>query len=363
MKNPILLLCRALQCTGPDRSIPTKKIQTLSCLRPFTKVVLVLAIISGDLVLAQSTDFPRTEYGHPDFQGTYTFRTITPLERPPELADRAVLTPEEAEEWEAYENRRQNRDLIIDSVGGAGYPPGVISYNEFWYERGSDTVADRRTSLIYDPPNGRLPPMNSAGRERNAIITEMRRASAGPEARTLNDRCIVNARTGPPMVSGSYNNNMQLVQTKDHVVILSEMIHAARIIPFADEHSIRQPQWEGDSIARWEGDTLVIDTRGGFYYWYGWRNTSPSLHVEERFTRIDENTLDYDFTVEDPQTWDRSWSARLPMRAITDPIYEYACHEGNHGLTGILAGWRRYDVEGLNDDGTPASALGDEDDN
>jgi len=321
--------------------------------------MLALLFVSAQ-ASAQSADIPRTENGHPDLQGTFTFRTITPLERPPELADRAVLTPEEAEEWEAYENRRQNRDLIIDSVGGAGYPPGVISYNEFWYERGDQTVADLRTSLIYDPPNGRLPPMNDAGRERNAKIREMRTLSAGPEARTLNDRCILNARTGPPMISGSYNNNMQLVQTEEHVMILSEMIHAARIIPFADQHDIKQLKWEGDSIARWEDDTLVIDTKGGYYNWYGWRNTSPSVHVVERFNWVDENTLDYDFTVEDPETWDNSWSARLPMRRISDPIYEYACHEGNHGLMGILAGWRRYDVEGLDENGIPLSALEDE---
>ena len=320
---------------------------------------LVLLFVSNQAP-AQSAETPRTEHGHPDLQGTYTFRTITPLERPPELADRAVLTPEEAREWEAYENRRQNRDLIIDSVGGAGYPPGVISYNEFWYERGDQTVADLRTSLIYDPPNGRLPPMNETGRERNAAIREMRRESAGPEARTLADRCIQYSRTGPPIVSGSYNNNMQLVQTKDHVMILSEMIHAARIIPFADEHSSKQLKWEGDSIARWEGDTLVIDTQGNFYYWYGWRNTSKDMHVVERFNWVDENTLDYDFTVEDPGTWTSSWSARLPMRKISEPIYEYACHEGNHGLKGILAGWRRYDVEGLDENGIPLSALEDE---
>lgn len=327
-------------------------------------ILLILAIAPGSLLLsaglfAQSSAMPRTAYGHPDLQGTYTFRTITPLERPVELADKATLTAEEAAEWEAYENARQNRDLIIDSVGGAGYPPGVISYNEFWYERGKETVSDRRTSLIYEPANGRIPPLNAAGRARAAKISQMRRVSAGPEARTLNDRCILNARTGPPMVSGSYNNNMQLVQTRDHVVILNEMIHAARIIPFADEHSSRQLKWEGDSIAHWEGDTLVINTEN-YYYWYGWRNMSPSARVEERITWLDENTLDYDFTVEDPESWDSSWSARLPMRRISDPIYEYACHEGNHGLAGILAGWRRYDMEGLDENGIPLSALEDE---
>jgi len=321
------------------------------------RVLSTLSLAIGNLLIApllfaQSSSMPLTEYGVPDLQGTYTFRTITPLNRPRELENKATLTEAEAIEWQEYENRRQNRDLIIDSIGGAQYPPGVISYNEFWYERGIETVADRRTSLVYDPPNGRVPELNAAGRKRAAEIADMRRLSIGPEGRTLNDRCIQNARTGPPMVSGAYNNNMQLVQTRDHVMILSEMIHAARIIKFADEHHTRLLKWEGDSIAHWEGDTLVINTQN-YYYHIGWRGTSKSLKVEERFTRIDENTLDYDFTVEDPLTWDEPWSAKLPMRRIEDPIYEYACHEGNHGLAGILAGWRRYESMGMNGDGTP----------
>jgi len=311
-----------------------------------------VAVAIAPALFAQSSDIPRTEHGMPDFQGTYTFRTLTPLNRPPELADKAVLTAEEAREWAAFENTRQNRDLIIDSVGGAGYPPGVISYNEFWYERGVDTISSRRTSLVYDPPNGRVPPLNEVGIKRTAAIQETLRLSAGPEARTMNDRCIMNQRTGPPMVSGSYNNNMQLVQTKDHIVILSEMVHHARIIPFDDEHNSPQLKWDGDSIARWDGDTLVINTQD-YYYEHGWRGTSSELKVEERFTWIDENTLDYDFTVEDPLSWDVSWSASLPMRRMSDPIYEYACHEGNHGLAGILAGWRRYESMGMNGDGTP----------
>lgn len=315
-------------------------------------VAVTLSLAAAPALMAQTSSIPRTEHGVPDFQGTYTFRTLTPLNRPPELADKATLTKEEAAEWAAFENRRQNRDLIIDSVGGAGYPPGVISYNEFWYERGVDTIADRRTSLVYDPPNGRVPPLNAVGKERAAERSERLRLSEGPEARTLNDRCLLNARTGPPMISGSYNNNMQLVQTKDHVMILSEMIHHARIIRFDDEHHTRQLKWEGDSIAHWDGDTLVINTQN-YYYPNGWRNTSKAMKVEERFTWLDENTLDYDFTVEDPNTWDVSWSARLPMRRIEDPIYEYACHEGNHGLAGILAGWRRYESMGMNGDGTP----------
>ncbi|NKB33268.1 MAG: hypothetical protein GKR91_09230 [Pseudomonadales bacterium] len=317
-------------------------------------LTLLITLTSfSSLAQAQETEVPRTEHGHPDLQGTYTFRTLTPLQRPAELADKATLTQQEAAEWAAYENNRQNRDLIIDSVGGAGYPPGVISYNEFWYERGTDTVGDYRTSLIYDPPNGRLPALSEIGRERAAFTQQVRRESAGPEARTLNDRCIINNRTGPPMVSGSYNNNMQLVQTEQHVVIMTEMVHHARIIPFADEHDTPFTQWTGHSIARWEGDTLVVSTQN-FYPDYGWRNTSPQMKIEERFSRLDENTLNYEFTVDDPNTWEQSWSARVPMNRLDGQIYEFACHEGNHGLAGILAGWRRWEMEGKNEGNIPS---------
>lgn len=325
----------------------------------FYKCPLAKCICSAFLLLVSTAIHGQenglTEHGYPDLQGIFTFKTITPLQRPAELAGKETLTPEEAAEWENYENRRQNRDLIIDSVGGAGYPPGVISYNEFWYERGTETVADRRTSLIYDPPNGRIPPLSEVGRERAAYTQQVRRESAGPEARTLNDRCVYNNRTGPPIVSGSYNNNLQIVQTKDYVMILSEMTHHARIIPFADQHSSPHPQWAGNSIAEWEGETLVISTQN-FYPEYGWQNTSPQLQVEERFTRIDADTLSYEFTVDDPNTWSQSWSARMPMRRFDGGMYEYACHEGNHGLMGILAGWRRYDVLGLNEDGRPVDS-------
>ena len=311
------------------------------------------ALLLGQAGFAQSGDVPRTEHGHPDLQGTYTYRTLTPLNRPAELADREVLTAEEAEEWQAFENRRQNRDLIIDSVGGAGYPPGVISYNEFWYERGVEAVSDRRTSLIYDPPNGRMPARSESGRERAAIRSDVRANSIGPEARSLADRCLMSGGAGPPLVPGSYNNNIQIVQTADHIMILSEMIHRARVIRFDDEHQTRHVKWDGDSIARWDGDTLVINTRH-FYYDENGRGASRHMVLEERIRRLNDNTLDYDFTIEDPMVWEQPWSARFPLRSIEDPIFEYACHEGNHGLKGILAGWRRLESMGLPGDGSQA---------
>ncbi len=314
---------------------------------------ITISLVSP-VLLAQDVEIPRNEWGHPNLQGTYTFRTITPLQRPRELERFEYLTEEQAKEWEEYENRRQNRDLIIDSVGGAQYPPGVISYNEFWYERGNETIASRRTSLIYDPPNGRTPPVNEMGRQRQAEYRQMVFESAGPEGRTTVDRCITGFVGGPPMIPGSYNNNMQLVQTRDHVMILNEMVHTARIIPYADDFTNKQKRWEGESIAHWEGDTLVIETRN-WKHTYNLRGMSNQAVVVERINYVDENTLDYDFTVTDPGMWDASWSARVPMRRSADPVFEYACHEGNHGLLGILAGWRRYEVMGFNGDGSPKS--------
>ena len=318
---------------------------------PILSATLAIILVAP-LVTAQSTEIPRTEHGDPDFQGTYTFRTITPLNRPRELEHLEVLTPEQATEWEEFELRRQNRDLIIDSVGGAGYPPGVISYNNFWYERGNQTIADRRTSLIYDPPNGRTPPSNQEGRQRRQVYGQMIFESAGPEGRTTVDRCLTGFVGGPPIIPGSYNNNMQIVQTEDHIMILNEMVHSARIIRLNSEHHTKQLKWEGDSIAHWDGDTLIINTQH-WYHNYNLRGMSNQAVVEERINWIDENTLDYDFTVTDPQSWDVSWSAKMPLRRSQEPVFEYACHEGNHGLVGILAGWRRYESMGFNGDGSP----------
>jgi len=326
--------------------------------RIHVKLILALAsLLVTPIISAQDDSFPRTEYGQPDLQGTYTFRTLTPLNRPRELENFEVLTADQAKEWAAFENRRQNRDLIIDSVGGAGYPPGVISYNNFWYERGIQTVADRRTSLIYDPPNGRQPARNAAGRERGAAYGQMVFESAGPEGRTTVDRCLVGFNAGPPMIPSAYNNNMQFIQTKDTIVIVNEMVHTARIIRLDSDHHTKQLKWEGDSVAHWEGDTLVVHTQN-YYHDYNWAGMSDEAQITERFTRIDADTLDYDFTVKDDLTWDQTWSGKFPLRRAADPLYEYACHEGNHGLVGILAGWRRYESMGFNGDGSPKSDTG-----
>ena len=319
---------------------------------------------------------PRTPWGAPDLQGIWDFRTITPLERPADLADKARLSEEEAASYEAAENRRQNRDLVDPEKGGAIYPAesqgGVVPYNEFWYDRGDTVVADRRTSLIVDPPDGRLPPLQSGVREQIGAAGEdlpgarpvLYRAGGigadGPEDRGLGERCILGFNSGPPMIPAAYNNNIQVFQTRDHVVILNEMVHDARVVPLDGRPHLTPAVrlWMGDGRGRWEGDTLVVETRN-----FSARTPSfnPSitsavgsgetLRLTERFTRVDTDTLRYEYTVDDPATFTRPFSAAIPMRRSDLPLFEYACHEGNRGLNNILAGARAVERRAQNDAG------------
>jgi hypothetical protein len=295
---------------------------------------------------------PRTPEGKPDIQGTFTFSTITPLQRPEALAGKEVLTPEEAAAFEESENKRLNRDLYDPEKGqpSAGYPPrsqgGVLSYNDFWYERGNQLTEDRRTSLIVDPPDGRIP-FTAATRARMAERAAKNNAGVfdDPEDLSLVDRCILGFNSGPPMVSGTYNNNLQIVQTPGYVVIFNEMVHNARIIPTDGRPHGPLPRWTGDSRGRWEGETLVVETVN-FRRETSLAGSTAGTRVEERFTRVDPETIDYRFTVTDPTAYARPWTAVMPLRAIDELLYEYACHEANYGMTGILRGARFRDREG-----------------
>ena len=289
---------------------------------------------------------PAMPWGDPDLQGIWDFRTITPMERPAELAGKAVLTVEEAADFEARENRRLNRDLVDPKVGGAIYPPesegGVVPYNEFWYDRGNALVEDRRTSLIVDPADGRIPPLTPEAAERTAARSAYLRDHPADSwyDRSLGDRCILGFNAGPPMVPSAYNNNVQLLQTPDHVVILNEMVHNARIVPLDGRPHGTIRQWVGDSRAHWEGATLVVETRG-FGDLVGFRGgATANLRVVERFTLVGADTLRYEFTLEDSETWTRPWTAVVPMKRTPGPMFEYACHEGNYAMEGILAGAR-----------------------
>ncbi len=306
----------------------------------FTTVVSSAAGQSGQRTPSRTPD------GKPDLQGTFTFSTITPLQRPAALSGKDVLTPEEAAEFEASENKRLNRDLFDPEKGApsVGYPPrsqgGVLSYNDFWYERGDQLTDDRRTSLIVDPPDGRIP-FTAATRARMAEQAAKNNAALfeSYENLSLVDRCILGFNAGPPMISGTYNNNLQIVQTPGYVVIFNEMVHNARIVPIDGRPHGTLPRWTGDSRGRWEGDTLVVETLN-FRRETSLQGSTAATQVIERFTRVDPKTIRYEFTVTDPTAYTQPWTAVMPLRAIDELVYEYACHEANYGLVGILRGAR-----------------------
>jgi hypothetical protein len=280
----------------------------------------------------------RTPWGAPDLQGIWDFATITPLERPGELAGKEILTVEEAAEFERKTLQQRNPDR---RDGGAQADVGR-AYNQFWWDYGNKVVGTKRTSLIVDPPDGRIPPLSPEGQKRaDARSAARQRPAAGPEDRNLWERCIMGGNAGPPMLPGPYNNVVQLFQTPGYVVIFNEMINDARVVPLDGRPHLAKSirQWKGDSRGRWEGDTLVVDTTN-FTEETNFRGASDALHVVERFTRVAADTLLYEFTVDDPKTWTRPWSVAVPMTKTEGPIYEYACHEGNYGMFNMLAGAR-----------------------
>jgi hypothetical protein len=329
---------------------------------------------------------PRTPDGKPDLSGFYDVATMTPVERPAGV-DRLVLTPQEAAALEKYEYERQVKndapisgDRAAPPVGGENTTPksyleflekfgggAVGGYNNFWLAGGMTVVrvdGQARSSLVIDPPDGKVPPMKPEATKRNAALAargavrpdaDESAAAAGPpgafdgpELRPLAERCLLGfgSTSGPPTLPNYFYNNMkQIVQTKDTVLILNEMVHDARVIRMNAEHlpsTIRK--WMGDSVGKWEGDTLVVDTTN-FTSKTQFRGSSENLHVVERFTRTGPKTILYRFTVDDPSTWDRPWTGEYPWNATSENLYEYACHEGNYSLEGMLRGARQKEAE------------------
>ncbi len=293
----------------------------------------------------------RTADGKPNLEGIYSYSTITPLQRPDALAGKQVLSEEEAEVFQASENKRLNRDLFDPEKGApsAGYAPraegGVLSYNEFWYERGNKLTKDRRTSLITSPPDGRIP-FTVAARRRNGERGQKLNSGFADSHldRSVADRCLLGFNAGPPMHPGAYNNNVQILQTPSQVVILNEMVHNVRMIPTDGRPRTKLPQWSGESRGRWEGDTLVVETIN-FIRETSLQGSTAETKVIERFTRMDDETIKYEFTVSDPSSYTQPWSAMFPMTRMKEPVYEYACHEGNYAMTNILAGQRNLEKQ------------------
>jgi hypothetical protein len=321
---------------------------------------------------------------HPDLSGTYNVETITPLERPAGV-DKLVLSDKEAAALEAYEAQRNveetepldpNRPApptggdqtrpksyleFLERAGGGA----VGGYNRFWLSEGTKVITvngEKRSSIVVDPPDGHIPRMKPEARARNAAYLSGRvdpsaaengrsgppGAYDGPEARPLSEQCLLGfgSTSGPPSLPNYFYNNLkQIVQTDDYVMILNEMIHDARVVRMNAEHlppTIRR--WMGDSVGHWEGNTLVVDTTN-FTDKTQFQGSRENLHVIERFTKLDNGSLLYRFTVDDPTTWDTAWTGEYPWVASTEQIYEYACHEGNYALGGVLRGARLTEKE------------------
>ena len=285
----------------------------------------------------------RTPWGHPDLQGTWSNATTTPLERPAQFAGKERLTDEERQQIDV---KAQQGALQSDRTPRKG---DTGAYNSFWLDNGS---ALNQTSLIVDPPDGRLPPLTADAKRREEELEKARRLPAGSWVDlNLFERCITRGMPGA-MMPGFYNHNYQILQTPTYVAILVEM-SAYRIIPLDGRPHVSGTirQWSGDSRGRWEGDTLVVETTNLIDGVHERRRSntvfggSGQMTLVERFTRVDKETLDYRFTVTDPATFTRPWTASIPMRTLDSPIFEYACHEGNHALPNILRGARMQEQE------------------
>ena len=271
---------------------------------------------------------PRTADGQPDLQGVWDFRNLIlqPLERPAQFATKEFLTEQEGAEFEkqAIERLEQSGPFITDDP-------------TFWWDYSKKFVGGRRrSSLIIDPPDGRIPPLTPEAKGRAALSGERRtRPAWGPEDRSVSERCILGSNAGPPMLPGLYNNNVQLFQTSGYVAILNEMTHNIRIVPLDGRTALRVPQWSGSSRGHWDGNTLVVETQG-FRDSTSFQNSGPNMHLVETFARVDPNTLLYTFTVSDPTTWAKPFTVQFPMRKSDQLLYEYACHEGNYGMAALL---------------------------
>jgi hypothetical protein len=277
----------------------------------------------------------RTADGRPDLQGVWTNATVTPLERPAELAGKEFFTLAEAAEYEKRVVEQNN----ADRRNRGAEEDLAIGYNDAWWDRGTKVVASRRTSLVVEPRDGRVPPLTPEAQRKAAGRAEARalHPADGPEDRSLDDRCIVRRTAGPPMLPAGYNNNYQIVQSPDQVAIIVEMIHDTRLISLDGRPHLgsRIRNLTGDSRGRWEGNTLVVETTN-FTDTTNFRGSGENLRVAERFTRVDADTLLYQFRVEDPESFTRPWSGELTMRRIDGPVFEYACHEGNVSMENIL---------------------------
>jgi hypothetical protein len=315
-------------------------------------MTVVAAASQADRRSPSSYKVSKTSFGHPDLEGVWTNNSATPLQRPVAWANKDALTDAEVAQVQQAARRLEQEgdalfgdELIADTLQGHTAPKShdteTGNYNGFWLPARD---FERRTSLIIDPPNGRIPPETPEAQKRRAALAERRKLhpADGPDSRGLTERCIT---FGVPRFQAAYSSVYQIVQSPTHVVFNMETIHDARVIPIDGRPHLsdRIQQWLGDSRGRWEGDTLVVETKG-FSPKSNFQGSSSGLHLVEKFTRIDRDTLQYDATMSDPTTWTRPWTARIYFKRTDEPLLEYACHEGNNGMFGILSGARKLEA-------------------
>ncbi len=281
---------------------------------------------------------PRTQDGQPDLQGIWNNGTVTPMERPADLAGKEFFTPKEALAFEKQVVDRANRDQRTPGTDR----DVAQAYNDVWWDSGTKVVRTLRTSMVIDPPDGRIPPMTAkAQAAQRARFAGMQHPAETARDRPLAERCLQFPTSGPPMTPYVYNNNFRIVQTKDYVAINIELLHDVRMIPLDGRAHLPSNirLWFGDSIGHWEGNTLVVDTTN-FSDKTSYRGSDENLHVIERFTRIDPETIVYRFTIDDPTAFSKPWTAEMTWARTAGPMYEYACHEGNYGMMNLLKGAR-----------------------
>jgi len=312
------------------------------CGRSHVVLGALIAVCFGSTLLSgqNAATALRTPWGEPDLQGLWDIKTITPLERPLALGTKEFYT-----EQEAAERERLAVDRATDEARGADARADVAgAYNDFWWDRGTKDVQTRRTSLIISPPNGRIPwrPEAMARNAERARVRDAMLDSSNPISTWLDvdtgERCITD---GIPWTPGAYNNNYLIVQSKGSIAILHEMYRELRVFSVGDRHRVNIPQWFGNSSARWDGDTLVVETdnfadKSALWWPAAWRQARPAYKIVERFTRANADTLVYEFTVTDPTLFASPWTAQIPMRRTDEQLFEYACHEANYAMPSML---------------------------
>jgi hypothetical protein len=320
--------------------------------QPGYRTLSLLVLILSSVAL--HAEIPTKPWGIPSLEGTWDFKSLTPLNRPADMADKEFLAPEEAAKIEV--DVKQGRNAAAATEGGVregldGQSDVDVGYNSGFLELGSRLDPSLRTSLIIEPLDGRMPAMTAAGRERNKPYWHMQSLSPdGPEMRNLTDRCLIGFNNNP-MRSGAYNNIMQIVQSQSHIAIQIEMVNDHRIIPTDGSGSVPQDAqfWKGFSSGEWQGDTFVVTTTN-FKPYAAPLGTGDNVVMTERFTRLDADTLQYEWTIDDPESYPVPFTARQQMRLTTDDVYEFACHEGNYSMPLTLKAARKMDKDGESDD-------------